>query len=91
MVLYLCRMFQCGLHVVLWSHIAILMHLLAAELHSSQRRLFAFQCLCGMILLTLFDGVGLAGFMSRANAFLLALLLAPFLSFNVFPLSLLSF
>ena len=33
-----------------------------------------------------FDGVGLAGFKNRANAFLLALLLAPFLS-PVFLLS----
>ena len=34
-----------------------------------------------------FDGVGLAGFKSRANDFLLAQLLAPFLSPPVFPFS----
>ena len=34
-----------------------------------------------------FDGVGLAGFKSKANAFLLAYLLAPFLSPPVFPFS----
>ena len=34
-----------------------------------------------------FGGVGLAGFKSRANAFLLALLLAHFLSPAVFPFS----
>ena len=33
------------------------------------------------------DGVGLAGFKSRANGFLFALLLAPFLSHPVFPFS----
>ena len=35
----------------------------------------------------LFDGEGLTGFKSIANAFLLALLLAPFLSPAVFPFS----
>ena len=35
----------------------------------------------------MFDGVGLAGFKSRANAFLLALLLTLFLSPPVFPFS----
>ena len=38
-----------------------------------------------------FDGVGLAGFKSRANAFLLAQLLALFLSSPVIPFSLPSF
>ena len=36
---------------------------------------------------SVFDGVGLADFKSRAYAFLLALLLAPFLSPAVFPFS----
>ena len=31
LVLYLCRMCQCGLHAVLWSHIDTLTHRLAAE------------------------------------------------------------
>ena len=34
-----------------------------------------------------FDGVGLAGFKSRANDFLLAQLLAHFLSLSIFPFS----
>ena len=34
-----------------------------------------------------FDGVGLAGFKSKSNAFLLALLLSPFLSSPIFPFS----
>ena len=34
-----------------------------------------------------FDGVGLAGFKSRSNSFLLASLLSPFLSSTVFPFS----
>ena len=33
----------------------------------------------------IFDGVGLVGFKSRANAFLFALMLSPFLSPTVFP------
>ena len=35
----------------------------------------------------LFDGVGLAGFKSRCNVFLLAQLLSPFLSSTIFPFS----
>ena len=34
-----------------------------------------------------FDGIGLAGFKSRSNAFLLAQLLSPFLSSTIFPFS----
>ena len=41
MVLYLCRMCQCGLHEVVWSHIGILMGLLAAEPRSSARLFIA--------------------------------------------------
>ena len=57
MLLYLCRMCQCGLHAVLWSHIGILMRLLAAEHRSTAGLLFFSQCLCGTILLTLYSMV----------------------------------
>ena len=52
MVLYLDRMYQCGLHAVLWSHIATLMHRLAAEPRSTAGLLFPSRCPYGMILLT---------------------------------------
>ena len=51
-VLYLDRMCQCGLHAVLWSHIATLMHCLAAETCSTAGLLFPSLCLSGSILLT---------------------------------------
>ena len=53
MVLYRCRMCWCRLHVALWSHIGILMRLLAAEPHSIAGLLFPFRCISGMILMTL--------------------------------------
>ena len=52
MVLYLERMCQCGLHVVLWSHIGTLMHHLAAEPCSTAGLLFTSRCPSGTILLT---------------------------------------
>ena len=52
MVLFRCRMCQCGLHSVLWSHIGTIMRLLAAEPLSIARHLFPGQCLCGTILVT---------------------------------------
>ena len=51
-VLFLCRMCQCGLHATLWSHIGSLMRLLAAEPRSIAGLLFPCQCLCGTILVT---------------------------------------
>ena len=53
LVLYLCRKCQSGLHVVLWSHIGFLMHILAAEPRSTAGLLFSSQYLSGMILVTL--------------------------------------
>ena len=51
--IYLCRMCQCGIHVVLWSHNYILMRLLVVEPRSTEGLLFHSQQLCGTILLTL--------------------------------------
>ena len=56
-VLYLCRMRQCGMHSVLWSQIGILMCLHAAKPRSTAGRLFPSQCHCGTILLTLYSMV----------------------------------
>ena len=71
MVLYLDRLCQRGLHAVLWSHIGILMRLLAAEPRSTAG-LPHHVSLFNDIANPVFDGVGLAGFESRANASLLA-------------------
>ena len=77
MVLYLAEMYvpRCALHAVLWSHIGTLMRLLAAEPRSTSG---FFSPLWNDLCDPLFDGVGLAGFKSRANALLSAKLLAPF-------------
>ena len=73
MVLYLDPTCQCRLHAVLWSPIGTLMLRLAAEHRRTAGLLFPSRCNSGTILLTpAVDGVGLAGFKSRANAFLLA-------------------
>ena len=71
MVLYLDRMYQCVLHAVPWSHIGILMRRLAAEPRSTAG-LCSSLCVWDNIADPVFDGVGLAGFKSRANTFLLA-------------------
>ena len=47
MVLFLGSMCQCRLHAVLWSRIATLKHLLAAEPHITSWLLFPCQYLCG--------------------------------------------
>ena len=70
MVLYLDRVCQCGLHAVLWSHIGTLMHRLSAE-PCSKAGPFSVS-LWNDLANPVFDGVGLAGFKSRANASLLA-------------------
>ena len=54
MVICLC---QCGLHAMLWSHIGILMRLLAAEPRSTGELLFPCQCICGKILPALYSMV----------------------------------
>ena len=73
MVLYLDRVCQCGLHEVLWSHIGTLMHRLAAELLQYSRTFIPFSVsLWDDLANPVFDGVGLAGFKSRASASLSA-------------------
>ena len=52
MVLYQDRICQCGLHPILWSHIGILMHRLAAEHRCTAGLLFLSRCPSGTILLT---------------------------------------
>ena len=52
LVLHLDRTCQCGLHAVLWSHIGILMRLLAVEPRSSARAFIPLSCPSGTILLT---------------------------------------
>ena len=71
MVLSLDRMCQGGLHAVLWSHIGTLMHRRTLQYN---RTYISFSVsLWNDLANPIFDGVGLAGFKSTANAFLLAL------------------
>ena len=78
MMLYLCRMCQCGLHVVLWSQIGILMRIFAAETNKNKEPrstagfLFHFMSVWYDLADPVFDSVELAGFKSQAIAFLLA-------------------
>ena len=64
------RMCQCGLHEMLWSHIGILMLLPTAE-HRSTVGPYSAPSVRSDLADPLFGGLGLAGFKSRANAFLL--------------------
>ena len=87
MVLYLCRMCQCGLHAMLWSYIGILMLLLAAEHRSTIGPLFTSRCLCGTILQTLYSMVW-EWRVSRAgpmHIYCATTLLYPSLSSTIFP------
>ena len=72
MVFYLDRMCQCGLHAVLWSHISTLMHHSLQNLAVPHDFCFPLSVHLERSSLPAFDGVGLAGFKSWANAFLLA-------------------
>ena len=61
------------LHAVLWSHIDSFMRLLAAEPRSTAGPFFPLSVsLWNDLASPVFDGVGLAGFESMANAFLLS-------------------
>ena len=75
MVLFLSCMCQCALHEVLWSHIGILIRLLAAESGITAGPLFV--PVKGIKFIhrqyhPVFDGVGLAGLKVTVNAFLVA-------------------
>ena len=64
----------CGFHVVLLRHIGKIMRFLASEHRRSEGLLFPSQYLLWTIFGDpVFDGVGLVGFKSRANVFLLSL------------------
>ena len=86
MVLYLCRMCQCWLHVMIWSHLRMLMRLLAAEPRSTAGPLLPSQCPCGTILLILYSMVW-DWRVSRARPMLFyrPKQLYPFLSSTIFP------
>ena len=73
-LLYLCRMCHCGLNTVLWSLIAILIRLLASEPRSNAGFLFPSPAVSMWNDLgdSVFDGVGLTRFKTRASASLLA-------------------
>ena len=89
---YLFCMCQYGLYAALWSHIGTLMHRLGAKPHSTAGLLFPSLCPSGTNLLAPYsiDGVGLAGFKSRANAFFCLSCSIPTIVFYSFFPSLLS-
>ena len=91
MVLYLERMCQHVLHVVLWSHIGTLMHRLTAEPCSTAGLSFPSRCPSGTILLTPYLLVW-DWQVSRAGPMLLywPKLLYPYYSLILFSLSRLS-
>ena len=70
MVLYLDRMYQCGLNAVLWSHIGTSV-LYCRSLQYSRTFIPFLVSLRNDLANPVFDGVGLAGFKSMANASLL--------------------
>ena len=92
MVLYFCRMCRCGLYAVPWSHIGILMRFIAAEPcstagHLSPLSVSQWNDLADPV----FDGVGLAGFKTRANALFIGPTCLRPLCLLLFSISLLSF
>ena len=91
MVLYLCRMCQCGLHAVLWSHIGILMFLFAAEPRSPAGLLFHSHYLCSPILLTCIRWRGTGGFQRQGQCFFIGLSCSIPFCIQLFSLSLLPF
>ena len=85
MVLYLCRMYQCGLLAMLRSHIGILVCLFAAEPRSTSWLLFSSQGLCGMILLALYSMVWDWRVLRARQCFLLAFASCYLFVFCRFP------
>ena len=66
--------YQCGLHVVLWSHIGILMHLIAAEPRSTSRTFIPISVsLWNDLADQVCDVVRLAGIKSKANVFFMCI------------------
>ena len=78
-------MCRCGLHTVLKSNIGTLMRLLAAE--PCKTFIPMSVSLWNDLGDPIFDGVGLTGFKSRANVFLLAKHFTSLLSNTVFTFS----
>ena len=92
MVLYLNCMYRCGLHAMLWLHIGLYLRSASLlDLTVSQYFYFPPMSLWNDLADPIFDSVGLAGFKSWGNVFLLAQVVS-FLSvvFYYFPFSLLS-
>ena len=85
MVLYLCCMCRCAGYQ--WSRVRTSVHLCDSSLKYLRTFIPLSVSLWNDLGDPIFDGVGLASFKSRANTFLLAWLLAIFLSPNVFPFS----
>ena len=71
MAFYLYRVCQCVLQLMLWSHIGILMGLFTAEPRWTAGLLFPSQYLWNDLRDLVLDDVGLVGFKSRADVFLL--------------------
>ena len=72
MVLYLDRVWHRWLHALPWSHNGILMRRQVQNLAVPHDFCFILSVLWNDLADPVFDGVGLVGFMSKANAFLLA-------------------
>ena len=72
MVLYLDHICQCELHAVLWSHIGTYAPSPCRTSQYSRTSIPLSMSLWNDLANQVFDLVGLAGFKSRANAFLLA-------------------
>ena len=87
--IYLVSMRQCGLDVVLWSHIGMLMHLLATEPQFRRTFILLTVSLWTYLGDPVFDGVGLAGFKTGPMPFYwpsCSLILSPFFPFYSFIL-----
>ena len=66
-------MYQSGLRAVLWSHICVLMRLLAAEPRSTAGPLFLSQCPRRTLLLTLYSMVCHCAFQEQGQCFFITL------------------
>ena len=90
-VLFLDRMCQCGLHAVLWSHRYTYAPPRCRTSQYSRTFIPLSVSLWNDLANPVFDGVGLAGFKSRANVFFIGLSCSiPIIIFYSFLFSLLS-